>query len=150
MEYDLHSNVKVVKGIGATDGAAAGASTVSAEIDTLGYESLEWLLDVGTITTGTFTTLLEASPDDGAGSPTGVWTAVPAANILGNSGGAAGAGPSLIATDDDQVRRIGVISKVRHQRLTVVGAATPVADICVMALLGNPVTRPVPNQTTTS
>jgi len=139
MEYDLHSSIKVVKGIGATDGQAAGASTVSAIIDTLGYESFEWLIDVGTITTGTFSATLEE--DDVVGF--GTATAVPAANIVGGS-------PTWIATDDDQVRRVGIVGKKRFQRFTLVGAATPVADFCVLALLGNPVSKPVANQQTTS
>ena len=139
MEYDLHSNVKVAIGIGSTDGQAAGASTVSAIIDTLGFESFEWLIDVGTITTGTFSLTLEE--DDVVGF--GTATAVPAANLVGAS-------PTWIATDDDQVRRVGIIGKKRFQRLTLVGAATPVADFCVLGLLSNPVTLPVPDQSTTS
>ena len=139
MEYDLHSNIKAAIGIGSTDGQAAGASTVSAIIDTLGFESFEWLVDVGTITTGTFSLTLEE--DDAVGF--GTATAVPAANVVGDS-------PTWIATDSDQVRRVGIIGKKRFQRVTLVGAATPVADFCVLGLLGNPVTLPVPDQSTTS
>jgi hypothetical protein len=139
MEYDLHSMVKVVKGIGATDGQAAGASTVSAIIDTAGFESFEWLIDIGTVTTGDFTLTLEE--DDVVGF--GTATAVPAANVVG-------ADVAIAAADDDQVRRIGIVGKKQFQRLTVVGINTPVADICVLGLLGNPVTKPVPDQSTTS
>jgi len=139
MEFDLHSSIKVAIGIGSTDGRDAGASTVSAIIDTLGYESFEWVIDVGTITTGTFSCTLE----DGDNSGLSDAAAVPAEHIVGGS-------PTWIATDDDQVRRVGITSKKRYQRLTLVGAATPVADFCVMAILGNPTTKPVANQTTTS
>ena len=139
MEFDLHSFIKVAIGIGSTDGQAAGASTVSAIIDTLGFESFEWLLDVGTITTGTFSLLLEE--DDVVGF--GTKTVVPAANLVGAS-------PTWIATDSDQVRRVGIIGKKRFQRLTLVGAATPVADFCALGLLSNPKDAPVAAQATAS
>ena len=139
MEYDLHSSIKVAIGIGSTDGQAAGASTVSAIIDTLGYESFEWLIDVGTITTGTFSATIEQGDDSGLSDA----AAVPAADLVGGS-------PTWIVTDDDQVRRVGIVGKKRYQRFTLVGAATPVADFCVLGLLGNPVTKPVPDQQTTS
>ena len=139
MEHDLHSEIKVAIGIGSTDGRDAGASTVSAIIDTADYESFEWLIDFGTITTGTFSATIEDGDDSGLSDN----AAVPAADIIGGS-------PTWIATDDDQVRRVGIVSKKRYQRFTLVGASTPVADVCVMALLGNPVTKPVPDQQTTS
>ena len=131
MEYGLHSDVEVRTAITPTDGAAAGASTVSAEIDTLDRESLTWLVTVGTITTGTFTLLLEESEDDGSGAADGVWTTVVADEQLG-------ADVSWIVTDDDQSRRVGSIGKKRHQRVTIVGASTPVADFAAVALLGHP------------
>ncbi len=75
MEFDIHSAIKVAIGIGSTDGRDAGASTVSAIIDTLGYESFAWLIDVGTITTGTFTATIEQGDDSGLSDA----AAVPAA-----------------------------------------------------------------------
>ena len=139
METDLHTSIKVEKGIGATDGQAAGASTVSSIIDTVGFESFEWVIDVGTITTGTFSLTLEE--DDVVGF--GTATAVPAANLLGAS-------PTWIATDDDQVRRVGIIGKKRFQRLTLVGASTPVADFCALGILSNPRVKAVADQSTAS
>ncbi len=140
MEFDLHSRVKVVIGIGATDGIAAGASTDSAVIDTVSFESFEWLIDVGPITTGTFSLVLEESDVVTFG---GEETVVPTANVLGDS-------PTWIITDDDQVRRVGIVGKKRFQRVTLVGAATPVADFCIMGLLSNAKDEPVPDQSTTS
>lgn len=136
MEMDLHSRVKVFEVIGPTDGAAAGASTVGNVIDTLGFESLEYVIMAGTITTGSFSLTLEESTVVGM---TGA-TAVPADNILGVNL------PVWAATDDDTICRVGVNSKKRFHRLTLVGASTPVGDFVAIAILSNPKTMPVPDQ----
>ncbi|KKL52955.1 hypothetical protein LCGC14_2280290, partial [marine sediment metagenome] len=136
MEYDIHNHVKVRTGIAPV--AALGADTDSAVIDTVGFESFEWLIAMGVITTGTFSLVFEESDVVTFG---GEETLVPAANLLGAS-------PTYIATDDGQVRRIGVTGKKRFQRCTLVGASTPVATGAVLALLGNPKTVPVGAQAT--
>jgi hypothetical protein len=135
MEYELHGDIKTETVITPTAGAAAGASTVGAVVDTLGFNSLEYVVSAGTITTGDFTATLEQSPDDGTGSPTGVWTAVPSDLVLGT-------GIAFAVADDDVTQRVGIIGKERHQRFTLVGANTPVADMCVIAVLGNSYTQP--------
>ena len=136
METDLHTSIKVVTGIAPI--AALGADTDSAVIDTLDFDSFEWLLALGVITTGTFSVVLEESDVVTFG---GEETVVPAANVVGAS-------PTYIATDDGQARRVGIIGKKRFQRLTLAGAATPVAVGCVLGLLGNPRVRAVPDQST--
>lgn len=136
MEYDLHSKVKVVTGTAPV--AALGASTDSAVVDTLGFESLEWLIALGVITTGTFSVVVEESDVVTFG---GEETVVPAANVIGVS-------PTWIATDDGQARRVGIVGKKRFQRITLVGAATPVAVGCILALLSNPVSKAVADQST--
>lgn len=136
MEYDLHSQVKVVTGIAPV--AALGASTDSAVIDTIGFESFEWLISMGVITTGTFSIVVEESDVVTFG---GEETVVPAANVIGVS-------PIYIVTDDGQARRVGIIGKKRFQRITLVGAATPVALGAILGLLSNPVQKPVSDQST--
>ena len=136
MEYDLHSNVKVKTGIAPV--AALGADTDSAVIDTIGFESFEWLISLGVITTGTFSLVFEESDVVTFG---GEETVVPAANVIGDS-------PTYIATDDGEARRVGIVGKKRFQRCTLVGAATPVAVGAILALLSNPVTIPVAAQAT--
>lgn len=136
MEYDLHSHVKVVTGIAPV--AALGADTDSAVIDTLGFESFEWLISMGVITTGTFSLVFEESDVVTFG---GEETVVPAANVIGDS-------PTYIITDDGQARRVGIVGKKRFQRCTLVGAATPNAVGAILALLSNPVTKPVAAQAT--
>ena len=136
MEFDLHSSVKVVTGIAPI--AALGADTDSAVIDTLDFDSFEWLIGLGVITTGTFSVVLEESDVVTFG---GEETVVPAANVIGVS-------PTFIATDDGQARRVGIVGKKRFQRLTLVGASTPVAVGCVYGILSNPREKPVAAQAT--
>jgi hypothetical protein len=140
MEFDLHSEIKIASVITPTAGAAAGASTVGSIIDTLGFESFEYVIQTGTITTGTFSLTLQEADD--VGFTVGV-QAVPAANLLGAS-------PTWIVSDDNQVRRVGIIGKKRFQRLTLVGASTPVGAFSACAILGNPGSAPTAAQATTS
>lgn len=137
MEFDLHSNVKAIN---ALDVAAARVDGTDAGniIDTLGYESLEYVVQTGTITDGTHTVLLEDGDDSGLSDA----AAVPAANRLGDL-------PVIVAADDDTVFRVGSMSKKRYQRLSIVttGATTGGVSSAV-ALLGNPTTRPEPDQST--
>ncbi len=129
MEYDIHNSVKSEVVLYEV---AAGASTVGAIIDTRGFESLEYLIQFATITTGTFAVVLEESDEVTFG---GEETFVPADNVLGVS-------PTFIVSDDDLTKRVGIIGKKRFQRLTLTGASTPVAQVAVQALLGHPQTRP--------
>jgi len=136
MEFDLHSKIRAMSVITPTAGAAAGASTVGTIIDTLGFESIEYVIQSGTITTGSFAVVLEEA--DELAFVVGL-QAVPAANRLG-------ALPTFVVTDDADVRRVGVIGKKRFQRLTLVGTSTPVGDFSACAILGNPVSAPVAAQ----
>jgi len=137
MERDLHSHVSIRSVITPTAGAAAGASTVGSIIDTLGFESLEYVVHSGTITTGSFSCTLEESDDSGMSGA----TAVPSDRVLGGS-------PSFVVTDDDDVRRVGIVGKKRYQRLTLVGASTPVGAFSAIAILGNPRSAPTAAQQT--
>ncbi len=134
MEFDLHSQVKVVTGIAPI--AALGADEDSAVIDTLGFESFEWLIAFGVITTGTWTMVFEESDVVTFGGEESV---VPAANVIGDS-------PVYIASDSGEARRVGIVGKKRFQRMTLVGAATPIAVGAILALLSNPVIKPVAAQ----
>ena len=136
MEYELNSAIKVVTGIAPI--AALGASTDSAVIDTLDFNSFEWLISLGVITTGTFSLVFEESDVVTFG---GEETVVPAAQVVGGS-------PTYIVTDDGQARRVGIIGKKRFQRCTLVGAATPVAVGAILGLLSHPRSQPIAAQTT--
>lgn len=134
MEFDLHNRVKAVL---AVPSAVIAADTNGATIDTLGFEGLEYIISVGVaFVGGGFDVTIEQSPDDGAGSATGVWTAVPAAETLGDL-------PVVIITDADMVLRVGSIGKERHQRIVLTETGTISAGVIgVIAVLSHP--REVP------
>lgn len=139
MEYDLHSEIQIAYII---EPVIHTAHAVGVELDCLGFESLEYVIVIGDAIDGDFTTELEQSPDDGAGSPTGVWTAVPAKDIIGTL-------PVLTIADTDKVFRVGCVGKERHQRLTLTeGSANTAGIVGAIAILGNPVTKPVADQST--
>lgn len=135
-EHDLHSQVKVFQALEFT--AAAGAETVGEVIDTDGFESIEFFVSSGTITTGEFDVSLDSDSVVGFSSP----TAIPAALILG-------ALPNWLVGDDDIVRRVGTVVKEQFVRMTLDGGDTPVGQFYGFAVLSNPKTLPVPDQSIT-
>lgn len=140
MEFDQSSMIKAAIVIGPTAGAAAGASTVGAVIDTNQnerFEALTYILQAGTITTGSFAIVLEES-DTGAFA--GEETTVPADAVIGTT-------PTWAVTDDDTIVRVGIIAKKRYQRLTLTGASTPNGDFSAVAVLGHSHVAPVADQT---
>ena len=139
MEYESHGSLEIHKSIGIVGGAAAGATTVGEIIDTVGYESLEYVVISGTITTGDFSVLLEEAEDDpdNPGTPL-AFTTVPAELQIG-------ADMAFASGNDGTIRRQGVVAKGRFQRLTLVGTNTPVGDFTAMAILGHAHTEPTPN-----
>jgi len=140
MEYDIHNSILAVHAIPA---AAHTGTQTSAPIDTKGFESIEYICHVGTaMVGGGFDVTIEQSPDDGTGSPTGVWTAVPAAETLGTL-------PTISIADTNAVFRVGSIGKERHQRLVATESGTITAGVFgVTAILGNPQTVPTDAQNT--
>ena len=140
MEYDLHSNMQAVHAVPA---AAHTGTQTSAEIDSKGFESLEYICHVGVaMVGGGFNITIEQSPDDGTGSPTGTWTAVPAAETLG-------ALPVITIADVNKVYRVGSVGKERFQRLVATESGTISAGVFgVTAIQGNPETVPVAAQNT--
>lgn len=102
----------------------ADDTEVGAIIDTFGYESFTFLLQVGTITTGTLTPLLESSSSATFASDV---NAIADDNLLGTEAGAA-----FGVADDDTTSKIGVINlgpTQRYIRLSVVGTDTSVVDL---------------------
>jgi hypothetical protein len=139
MEFDMHSEMQVVFAI---EPVIHTAHAVGAEIDTLGYEALEYVITIGDALDGAFVAVLDESDDDGAGSSDGVWTTVPAAETLGTL-------PVMSIADTDKVFRVGSIGKKRHQRLTLSETAANTAGILgANAILMKPKNKPVADQST--
>lgn len=132
MEYDLHSNVDDRVAV-ETQAAAATTLIVGEIIDTLDYESLEYIVQVGTLTTGTVSLIIEEGDDAALADA----AAVSADNTLGALTGFA-------VTDDNTTKRVGSLGKKRYQRLSLQPAGTVSIDFLgAIAVLGNPKTAPV-------
>lgn len=131
MEYDLHNKIKDLVAV-VIQAFTADDTAVGEIIDTKGFESLEYVVQVGTITTGTLRFILEEGDDSGLSDV----AVVPAAETLGSLTG-------FVAADDDETKRVGSIGKKRYQRLTLEGENTSVINFLgAAAILGNPKTKP--------
>jgi hypothetical protein len=138
-EQDLHSYVQIVHAV--EPAAVATATVTSAAVDTLGFESIEWVIHVGAafVGGGYDVTSLEGADDSGFTVNNG---AVAAAEILG-------ALPSIIITDTDKVFRVGSIDKRRFQRIVLTETGTITAGVLgITAILSNPKLVPVADQST--
>lgn len=132
MEYDLHSNVKQEVALNAA-AITTDTTTVGNIIDSLDFESLEFIIQSGTITDGAYALLLEEGDDSGLSDA----AAVPADETLGVLTG-------FVAADDDAAKRVGSIGKKRYQRLSIVstGTTTGANFMSAVAVLGNPKSAP--------
>lgn len=137
-EYDLNSSVKVAMAI---TPVAATAIADGSDVDTLGFESIIFAIFSGTLGTGTIDFTMQEADDDGSGSPD-TYSNVAAADILGTA-------PTILATEDDSVFRIGYIGKKRWVRLQNVETADWTSMIHgAVAILSNPRVKPVAAQIT--
>lgn len=137
MEHEIHSRLRVVHAIAP---AAIAADTSGAAIDTRGFESLEYVLHVGTaMVGGGFTCVFQESTTGAFG---GEETTVPAAHVIGGS-------PVISIGDTNLVLRVGVIGKERYQRIRLIETGTITGGVVgVTALLGDPKEGPVADQNT--
>ena len=131
-EYDLHSNVKQEVALDSQD-ITTDTTTVGNIIDTRGFESLEYVIQSGTITDGTYTLVLEQGDDSGLSDA----AVVPTDEVLGVLTG-------FVAADDDAAKRVGSIGKKRFQRLSILSASTSTGatKVSSVAVLGHPQSAP--------
>ena len=135
---DLFNHIHLVRALSPVS-VADNTAQVSQIIDRQGYESVTYLIAMGSLADAdaTFTVLLEEG--DAANLSDAV--AVDDRYLLGTE---------LLAgfqfDDDNEVRKLGYIGNKRYTRLTI----TPVnnasaALLCVIAELGHPMVVPTPN-----
>lgn len=110
---DIHNNMDVLPAI---DPAVYTATKVGIIIDTDGAEGLEFLIQSGVLTTGTWTPKIEDGDDAGLSDAADVATDL----LIGTIADA-----TFAATDDNAAKKIGVVNHKRYVRLTLTGAATP-------------------------
>lgn len=131
-EFDGHSRVKQEVALDSQD-ITTNTTTVGNIINTVGFESIEFVIQSGTITDGAYALVLEEGDDPGLSDA----TAVPAGEVLGVLTG-------FVVTDDNAAKRVGSIGKKQFQRLSIVstGAATGATRFSSVAVLGHPKTAP--------
>lgn len=130
---DLHSDIKVSRAISPAAAIANNAATDSQIIDTIGYESLLFVINAGALTDGTLTPSLQEG--DAANLSD-------AANVA--AGDTHGSSAVINATDDNVVRKIGYRGNKRYVRLRLTQAgATAGGFVDAVAVQGHPQTQPV-------
>lgn len=135
---DLHNNIHILRGISPQAARTDNTAIVSQVCDRKGFESVEFLINIGanTDTTVTFAVLFEDSDDNNT------YAAVADANLLGTEALA-----GFQFDDDNEVRKIGYTGGKRYQRVTITPATNDSGNIFVtgMWLLGDPWIAPTLN-----
>lgn len=136
--HDLHNKIHVARAISPVSVADTTAQ-VSQIIDRKGFESLEFVILIGSLADAdaTFTTLVE----DGDDSSLTDAAAVADAQLLGTEANA-----SFLFSDDNKCFKIGYVGFKRYVRLTITPAANASAAlIAAVAVLGSPNVAPTSN-----
>jgi hypothetical protein len=105
-----------MEAVAAIDPAVYTATKVGDIIDTDGAEGVEFIIQSGVITTGTFTPKIEDGDDAALSDAADVASALLTGTI---------ADATFIVTDDNTVKKIGAVNHKRYIRLTLTGASTP-------------------------
>lgn len=133
MEYDLHNSVLQKVALDIQD-ISTDTDTDGNVIDTLGFESIEFIATIGVTNAGTYTLRLE---DSDTGAFAGEEAEIDTELVLGVQ-------PVLLDTTDTAVR-LGTITKKQFVRLTLVSAGSSGANFLgAVAILSNPHTSPTP------
>jgi hypothetical protein len=127
---------KITVVVSPADGSATG-EIVGNIIDTQGFESLTYVVQSGTTTTGDFTVVLEEG-DDSALSDA---STVAGADTI-NSDGSTGSLPVFGATADNYVFHIGDTGRQRYHRLTFDGDGDSNGNLSAIAIQGHPRANP--------
>lgn len=125
---DMHHNISPVVAFQTT---AIGSDTTTGGkvVDLQGFDSVEFVIQSGALTDGTYTPLVE----EGDQSDLSDASAVADADLLGTESDAA-----FADTDDNAVKRIGYRGGKRYVRLSVVSASTTTGGtISAVALRGH-------------
>jgi hypothetical protein len=135
---DMHSNIKIVRGVGpaavGTTGAANG--TLSAFIDRQGYESVEFALGRNVSASAVDVITPVVLEGDATG---GSFTSVADADLLGTEAAAALA----LTGNAAAVSKIGYRGNKRYLKIRMYGTGTATCIVDAKAILGHPHIAPV-------
>lgn len=124
--FDLHN--EATSRVGLVIGAITTNTTTSgAIIDTAHYESLEYYIQSGTLTDGTYTAQIWHGNDSGLSDA----VQLTGEEVLGSA--------VFALTDDNATKRIGYVGKKRYVQLRILSAAvTTGGTLGAVAVLGTP------------
>lgn len=137
MEFDFHSHSRVFSAIPNSTLVAGPGTLAGASIDTAGFGSLEFIVQLGALTLPGTSVLLIQESDTGAFS--GEETNVPISETLGVA-------IVLESGDAGRVFRLGSIGKKRFQRIVLVASGSPAYFIGAVAVLATPNAMPQEDQ----
>lgn len=124
MEYDLKTQIKPLM---ALNPEALTSQTNGTIIDSIGFESMTFVVAAGAITTAIVTKLQHGDASDLADA-----VDVPADDLIG-------ALPGFTASEDNETRWVGYIGKKRYVRLVFVSGD---ATVGATAIMGHPHSKP--------
>lgn len=134
---DLMNNINV-KPVIAPAVVTDNTAQVGTAVDSLGYDSVTYVIQTGTLADAdaTFTALLQESDLSGSG-----YTDVADVDLIGTEALA-----SFIFSDDAKCFKIGYKGAKRYTKLTVTPASnTGNAPLSAIAILGHPMSAPTSN-----
>lgn len=132
---DLHNNIAVRTAIIPVAIGTTGTGQTGLIIDRQGYESVEFIVQYGAITTatGVFTVTVKD------GDVTGTLASVADANLLGTEAGAGVAAAARVDYSTEKVsKKVGYIGNKRYVQCNVSSTGTAAALISAVAVLSNP------------
>jgi len=136
---DLHNNLQPLQLISPTAATVDNTAWVSQIVDRQGFESLELVLNIGSLADAdaTFTVLVEHGDQSNLSDA----AAVADADLLGTEALA-----GFTFADDNAVRKIGYVGSKRYLRVTVTPMNNAAAAyVSGVALLGRPHVAPTAN-----
>jgi len=135
---DLYNNIHPVIAIAPVT-ISDGTALVSGSIDTLGYESVTFVIQTGTLADADATWAVVVKDGDSATQNT--HTAVADTFLLGTEAAA-----GFAFGDDGEARKIGYVGGKRYVSIEIddVVANTGSTPLAVVALLGHPRSAPTP------
>jgi hypothetical protein len=130
-QIDLHTRILGTPALNPQT-ISSDTTTNGVIIDTLGYQSIEFILQSGVITTGVFTPVIYESDDSGLSGA----TAMPTDYLLGTY---ALATFTTASADDNACKQVGCLPKKRYVRLSIVTTGSTANGIIgAVAVKGSP------------
>lgn len=143
MTRALHRNIKAVQVISAASlGATSGGGAVGKIVDRNGYESLEFIVDIGAVTATNATVTAVVKEGDATGS----MSVATAANVLGTLTMVGATSARASAVSKNVVKRIGYIGPHRYATCNLVPTVSGGIIGSVAGVLGDPHYMPVASQ----